>query len=178
MNKKYGIDVHKTTAKEVGELIKKHHVKGDFDKNVTRGIDMLWKEVRKEIAGPAFLINHPKYISPLAKAHFDAPHITERFQPIIAGSELGNGWSEINDPLDQLARFREQQQLRDEGDDEAQWLDIDYVEMLEYGMPPTFGFGHSERVFWFLEDVSAREGVPFPQLKFEIDESTKSIYGL
>jgi len=70
----------------------------------------------------------------------------------------------------------EQQKMREAGDVEAQWLDIDYVEMLEYGMPPTFGWGHSERVFWFLEDVTAREGVPFPQLKFELDSSTKEIY--
>ena len=102
----------------------------------------------------------------------------ERFQPIIAGSELGNGWTEVNDPVDQFKRFSEQQKMRDAGDEEAQWLDIDYVEMLEYGMPPTFGYGHSERVFWFLEDVSAREGVPFPQLRFELEEATKKIYGL
>jgi len=106
------------------------------------------------------------------------PQLTQRFHPIIAGSELGNGFSELNDPLDQLARFKEQQKLRDSGDKEAQFLDIDYIEMLEYGMPPTCGWGHSERVFWFFEDVSAKEGVPFPQLKFELDESTKEIYGL
>ena len=68
--------------------------------------------------------------------------------------------------------------MRAAGDDVAQMLDIDYVEMLEYGMPPTFGYGHSERVFWYLEDVSAREGVLFPQLKFELDVNTKEIYGL
>lgn len=178
MHKKYGLDVHKTTIKEVETQINKFHIKGDFGKNVTRGIDMLWKELRKEIAGPAFLINHPKYLSPLSKTSVEQPHLAERFQPIIAGSELGNGWSEDNDPQKQLASFMEQQQLRDEGDEEAQWLDIDFVEMLEYGMPPTFGFGHSERVFWFLEDVSAREGVPFPQLRYEIDDTTKQIYNL
>lgn len=107
------------------------------------------EKIRKTVAGPAFLINHPKYISPLAKAKIEELHIAERFQPIIAGSELGNGWSENNNPLDQLKDFLEQQKMRDAGDAEAQWLDIDYVEMLEYGMPPTFGWGHSERVFWF-----------------------------
>ncbi len=107
------------------------------------------------------------FLSPLQKSSPEDPEIVERFQPIIAGSELGNGWSEVNDPIDQFARFSEQQKLRDAGDPEAQWLDMDYVEMLEYGMPPTFGYGHSERVFWFLEDVSAREGVPFPQLRIE-----------
>jgi lysyl-tRNA synthetase, class II len=178
VKERYGIDVHNTNYAEIETVMKKHHIKGDAHKNVVRGIDILWKEIRKTIAGPAFLVNHPKYMSPLAKAHFELPQITERFQPIIAGSELGNGWSEINSAQDQLARFKEQQALREAGDEEAQWLDIDYVEMLEYGMPPTFGFGHSERVFWFLENVSAREGVPFPQLKYELDETTKKIYGL
>lgn len=178
MEEKYGIDVHDTSAEEVSAICKKHGMEGNTTENLHRGIDTLWKNLRKEIAGPAFLINHPKYLSPLSKAKAEEPHITERFQPIIAGSELGNGWSEINDPLDQLERFREQQNLRDEGDAEAQWLDIDYVEMLEYGMPPTFGYGHSERVFWFLEDVSAREGVPFPQLKHAVDDTTLDIYDL
>jgi lysyl-tRNA synthetase, class II len=178
MKEKFGIDVHNTTSKEVEGILKQLKVGGDHDKNLHREIDVLWKVLRKEIAGPAFLINHPKYISPLSKSKAEAPHITERFQPIIAGSELGNGWSEINDPMDQYDRFKEQQDLREKGDEEAQWLDIDYVEMLEYGMPPTFGYGHSERVFWFLEDVPAREGVPFPQLKHEIDETTREIYGL
>ena len=177
MKEKYEINVHDTNDKQVAEIMHKHHIRGDSD-NYIRGIDAMWKELRKEIAGPAFLINHPKYLSPLAKTHFDMPHITERFQPIIAGSELGNGWSEDNDPLRQLESFRQQQDLRDAGDEEAQWLDIDFVEMLEYGMAPTFGFGHSERVFWYLEDVPAREGVPFPQLRHEMEESTKKIYGL
>jgi lysyl-tRNA synthetase class 2 len=92
------------------------------------------------------------------------------------GSELGTGWSELNDPIDQLNRFKEQQKMREAGDSEAQMLDIDYVEMLEYGMPPACGWGYSERVFWIFEGVSAREGVPFPQLRREVDEVTKSIY--
>ncbi len=178
MKKNYGLDVHNTTVEEVGALLKKHNIKGDFKNNLERGIDNLWKEVRKKLSGPLFLINHPKYLSPLSKSKVDEPFIVERCQPIIAGSELGNGWSELNDPLDQFDRFKKQQDLRDKGDEEAQWLDIDYVEMLEYGMPPTFGWGHSERVFWFLEDVTAREGVPFPQLKHEVDPVSIEIYGL
>jgi lysyl-tRNA synthetase class 2 len=75
-----------------------------------------------------------------------------------------------------LNRFVEQQQMRDAGDEEAMMLDIDYVEMLEYGMPPACGWGYSERVFWVFEGVTAREGVPFPQLRHEIDEVTKTIY--
>ncbi len=95
---------------------------------------------------------------------------------MIAGSELSNGFSELNDPQEQLQRFVEQQQLRDAGDDEAMMLDIDFVEMLEYGMPPACGLGFSERVFWIFEGVTAREGVPFPQLRIDIDETTRSLY--
>ena len=101
---------------------------------------------------------------------------TQRFQPVIAGSELGNGYSELNNPIDQLNRFVEQQQMRDAGDDEAMMLDIDFVEMLEYGMPPACGWGYSERVFWIFEGVTAREGVPFPTMRHEIDQVTKKIY--
>ncbi len=177
MKKEYGIkDIYKVELDEIKELLTKNGVKFDRSINVPRGVDALWKKIRKNVQGPAFLINHPKYLSPLQKASLENPNMVERFQPIIAGSELGNGWSEVNDAVDQYDRFVEQQKLRDAGDAEAQWLDIDYVEMLEYGMPPTFGWGHSERVFWFLEDVTAREGVPFPQLKHELDETTKEIY--
>ena len=79
-------------------------------------------------------------------------------------------------PIHQPLNFKEQQAMREAGDDEAMMLDIDYVEMLEYGMPPACGLGYSERVFWVFEGVSAREGVPFPQLREEIDSVTKSIY--
>jgi lysyl-tRNA synthetase class 2 len=94
----------------------------------------------------------------------------------VAGSELSNGFSELNDPQEQLVRFVEQQGMREAGDAEAMMLDIDYVEMLEYGMPPACGLGFSERVFWLFEGVSAREGVPFPQLRHEIDATTRAIY--
>ena len=135
------------------------------DINRARLIDNLWKLVRKEIAGPAFLINEPKFMSPLAKSKPENPELTERFHVIIAGSELGNGYSELNNPVDQRERFEAQQKAREEGDEEAQMMDPDFVEMLEYGMPPTCGWGHSERLFWFLEDVSAREGTLFPPLR-------------
>ena len=105
-----------------------------------------------------------------------SPSTTQRAQVVIAGSELCNLFSELNDPLDQLSRFMEQQQMRDAGDEEAMMLDIDFVEMLEYGMPPACGLGYSERVFWIFEGVTAREGVPFPQLRPDIDETTRSIY--
>lgn len=172
----YGIDVFSCTIDEVKDALSKHNLEVEKTDNIPRGIDKLWKRLRATTAGPAWLINTPLFISPLAKVNQDNPQTVQRFQAVIAGSELVNGYSELNDPIDQLNRFLEQQKMRDEGDNEAQMLDIDYVEMLEYGMPPTCGFGISERVFWFFEGVTAREGVPFPQLRSDIDEVTKSIY--
>ncbi len=133
--------------------------------NRARAIDNLWKYCRKDISGPGFLINLPTEISPLAKRNEKNPEITSRFQVILGGSEMGNGYSELNNPIDQAERFAEQQKLRDKGDEEAQMFDHDFVEALEYGMPPTCGFGFSERLFSFLMDKSARECQIFPLMK-------------
>lgn len=176
IKKHYDIDVFDTDIKAVQAQLKAHNLEVEKTENLPRGIDKLWKNLRKDIAGPMWLINTPLFISPLAKVNPDNPQTVQRFQPVIAGSELGNGYSELNDPIDQLDRFLEQQAMRDAGDDEAQMLDIDFVEMLEYGMPPTCGWGHSERAFWMFEGVTAREGVPFPQLRAEVDQVTRSIY--
>ena len=176
IRKHYGIDVYNTTIEEVASKLKEHNLEVEKTDSIPRSIDKLWKNIRKDVAGPVWLVNTPKFISPLSKTNPENPETVERFQPVIAGSELGNGFSELNDPIDQLNRFLEQQQMRDAGDEEAMMLDIDYVEMLEYGMPPACGWGYSERVFWIFEGVTAREGVPFPQLKSEIDETTRAIY--
>ncbi|MDB5181720.1 MAG: lysS [Candidatus Saccharibacteria bacterium] len=173
---RYGIDPLNTTSDEVTKKLQEYKLEVEQEGNIARGIDKLWKNIRKDVAGPIWLVNTPLYISPLAKANPDRPDTTQRFQAVVAGSELCNGFSELNDPQEQLQRFVEQQQMRDSGDDEAMMLDIDFVEMLEYGMPPACGLGYSERVFWIFEGVTAREGVPFPQLRHEIDEVTKSIY--
>lgn len=172
----YGLEVFDCTIDQVKEQLKKHGLEVEKTENIARGIDKLWKKIRKDVAGPVWLINTPKFISPLSKSSDEDSNYVQRFQAVIAGSELTNGWSELNDPIDQLGRFVEQQNMREAGDDEAQMLDIDYVEMLEYGMPPTCGLGYSERLFWIFEGVSAREGVPFPQMKSEIDQVTRSIY--
>jgi len=172
----YGIDVFESSLDDVKNVLREHKLEVEQADNRARGIDKLWKNIRKTVAGPVWLINTPTFISPLSKTHPDNPSIVERFQPIIAGSELGNGFSELNDPLEQLARFKEQQAMREAGDDEAMMLDIDFVEMLEYGMPPACGWGFSERVFWIFEGVTAREGVPFPQLRVEYDEVTRALY--
>ncbi len=149
--KHYDIDVYNTTIEEVTKKLKENNLEVKKTDSIPRGIDKLWKNIRKDVAGPVWLVNTPKFISPLAKSNVDNPLAVERFQPVIAGTELGNGYSELNDPIDQLNRFTEQQAMRDAGDDEAMMLDIDFVEMLEYGMPPTCGWGYSERVFWTFE---------------------------
>lgn len=173
---RYNIDPLNTTSAEVTAKLKELGLEVEQEGNIARGIDKLWKNIRKDVVGPIWLINVPTFVSPLAKVNPERPETTQRFHPVMAGSELGNGFSELNDPQEQLQRFVEQQQMRDSGDDEAMMLDIDFVEMLEYGMPPACGFGLSERVFWIFEGVTAREGVPFPQLRSEVDEVTKTIY--
>jgi len=173
---KYGIDVFDSSIDEIKKTLADNKLEVEQTESRARGIDKLWKNIRKDVAGPVWLVNTPKFISPLSKSNPDNDKTVQRFQPIIAGSELGNGFSELNDPIDQLDRFVEQQKMRDDGDEEAMMLDIDFVEMLEYGMPPACGWGNSERVFWVFEGVSAREGVPFPQLRHEIDQTTREIY--
>lgn len=162
--KQTGIDVLKASEKEMTQKLDELKVKYEGN-NRERLTDTLWKYCRKTIAGPIFLINHPKLVSPLAKAKTDNPELTERFQIIIAGSEIGNGFSELNDPVDQDNRFKEQQKLIDRGDKEAMMPDFEFVEMLEHGMPPTCGFGFGERLFAFLVDKPVRETTLFPLMK-------------
>lgn len=175
IKEKTGIDVLAASLEEVkGKLTELHIVFEDIE---SRGslIDTLWKYCRKSIKGPGFLINVPVAVSPLAKRTAHNPELTERFQPIIAGSELGNGYSELNDPLDQAQRFKEQAQMREAGDSEAQMHDTDFVEALEHGMPPTCGFGFSERLFSFLENKPIRECVIFPLMKPEHSSESKTL---
>lgn len=176
IQKHYGLDIFKCSLDDVKKALRDNKLEVAQTENMARGIDKLWKNVRKDVAGPVWLINIPTFISPLAKVNPDRPETTQRFQAVIAGTELTNDFSELNDPQDQLSRFMEQQNMREAGDDEAMMLDIDFVEMLEYGIPPTCGFSYSERLFWVFEGVTAREGVIFPQLRREVDEVTKAIY--
>jgi len=176
IKERYGIDVYNSSLDEVKKALIDNKLEVKQTENRARGIDKLWKNIRKDVAGPVWLINTPKFISPLAKSNPGDDQSVQRFQPIIGGSELGNGFSELNDPVDQLNRFTEQQTMREAGDKEAMMLDIDFIEMLEYGMPPACGWGFSERVFWVFEGVTAREGVPFPQLRAEVDATTRELY--
>ena len=139
-----------------------------------RLVDILWKHCRKKISGPAFLTGQPAEISPLAKRSSKDPRKVEQFQIILAGSEMGNGYSELNDPLDQEQRFIEQMKMKDLGDSEAQSHDFDFVEALKYGMPPTCGFGFSERLFSFFEGKPIRETVIFPLMKSQNKNETSN----
>lgn len=165
LREEFDVDVFNPDREQLIRILKENGVETNFEVSEARLIDHVWKLIRKKSAGPYWVIEEPLSLSPLAKKSSENPLVTERFHPIIAGTEMGNGFSELNDPLDQLARFEEQQAARDAGDDEAQMLDRDFVEMLEYGMPPACGWGNSERNFWLLEGVPGREAVPFPTMK-------------
>ncbi|KKT36016.1 MAG: Lysine-tRNA ligase [Parcubacteria group bacterium GW2011_GWA2_44_12] len=150
-------------AKKLGTL-----EKVDFSLGRGRIIDLIYKRlVRPKLIGPLFLINHPVEISPLAKRRETDQFTTERFQVIIDGSEVGNGFSELNDPVDQKQRFEEQMKLREAGDKEAHMLDEDYIEALEHGMPPTAGFGLGiDRLFAIASNQdSVRDVVLFPIMR-------------
>ncbi|MBS3133602.1 lysine--tRNA ligase [Candidatus Woesearchaeota archaeon] len=167
IKKQVGIDILESSEEQIQERLDELKIK--YEQNLEKGrlMDLLWKHCRKNISGPCFLINHPVEVSPLAKRHRKDQRLTERFQIIIGGSELGNGYSELNDPIDQESRFKEQAKMREKGDKEAQMHDKDFVEALMYGMPPTAGFGLSERLFSYLIDKPIRECVLFPFMKPE-----------
>jgi lysyl-tRNA synthetase class 2 len=167
IKKMTGVDISTADLEEVEMKLKTLKVvydRGDAF-NLTRAIDNLWKYCRRQIAGPGFLVNVPVMMEPLAKRMESNPNLVERFQVILAGSEMGKGFSELNDPIDQMGRFMDQAKLREAGDDEAQMTDGEFVEALEYGMPPTFGLGFSERLFSFLANKPIRDCQIFPLLK-------------
>lgn len=152
-------DVLKRKADELG-------IKYEASYGVGRMIDTLYKKtVRQKLIQPCFLVGHPLLVSPLAKTDPTNPKKALRFQPVAAQSELGNGFAELNDPEDQRKRFEEQMKLRAAGDQEGMMLDEDFLQALEYGMPPACGFGMSERLFAILMDRSVRETVIFPPVK-------------
>lgn len=167
MQDAYGFDPRETTEQAVLAALDASGV--SYDKSTTmtfeRAVDTLWKKCRTKLSGPGYLVNVPVYLEPLAKRSGDDPRVVERFQVVLAGSEVGKGFSELNDPIDQQERFARQEALREAGDDEAQNADMEFVEALEYGMPPTFGFGVSERLFAFLAGVPVREAQLFPLMR-------------
>ena len=167
--KESGVDIDLYPTKEdMQKIVKEKGIKVDPKAGRGRLIDQLYKKlVRPKLIQPSFLINQPLDISPLAKKKDDDKSKVQRMQVLIAGSEIGNGFSELNDPIDQRERFEAQDKLRAEGDDEAQMMDEDFVESLEYGMPPTAGFGVGiDRLFMILTNQeSIRDVVFFPTMR-------------
>jgi len=161
-----GLELEKAKEKDLINYAKDNGI--DADKHIGKGrlIDIIFKKkVRPHLWEPGFLVLPPIDIEPLAKRYPEDPNRVERFQVVAGGTELGKGFSELNDPVDQRRRFEEQAKLGEAGDKEAQRMDEDFVETLEYGMPPTAGFGMSERFFAFLMDRPVREVVFFPLMK-------------
>jgi lysyl-tRNA synthetase class 2 len=165
--RKIGIDLGAHPTAESLLPIARQHAGDEARAGLGRGrlIDMIYKRaIRPTLIRPQFLVNHPVDVSPLAKRDPRDPSRVQRLQVLMAGSEAGNGFAELNDPLDQRARFEDQQRLREAGDREAQMLDEEFLEALEYGMPPTAGFGVGiDRWFMFLTNSpTIRDVVAFP----------------
>jgi lysyl-tRNA synthetase class 2 len=132
-------------------------------------LEIYEKTTEHAIVEPTFVMDYPREVSPFARAHRDDPELTERWELIVAGRELANAFSELNDPIDQRDRFLDQARLKHLGDDEAQAMDEDYVRALEYGLPPTGGVGMGiDRLVMILAGVtSIREVILFPHLRPE-----------
>jgi len=167
--KETGIDLDKEkTLTALKKQVKKLGLEVDPRWGRGKLIDELYKEkVRPNIFSPIFLFNHPLELSPLAKKLADRPAYVERMQLVAAGMEVCNGFTELNDPLEQEERFRAQQELREKGDEEAQQFDHDFIEALKQGMPPTAGEGIGlDRLALLLTDqANIREVLLFPTLK-------------
>jgi len=168
VKKHAGIDVIKASDSAISEALVKLKIKPATGR--ARQIDQLYKKTtRPHLSEVQFLIDPPLILSPLAKPHPENDQLAERFWVLIDGAEVGNGFSELNDPQDQAERFAEQEKMRLEGDEEAQRMDHDYIRALEYGMPPSAGFGVGlDRLFSIVADQdSIRDVVLFPTMRPE-----------
>ena len=165
-----GYDLKDISEKETFEIAKKLGV--EVDKTMGKGklIDEIFGEkCESKYIQPTFIIDYPKEMSPLTKEHRSIPELTERFELLINGSEIANAYSELNDPIDQLSRFEDQLKLSEKGDEEAMFIDYDFIKSLEYGMPPTsgIGFGIDRLVMLMTNKKSIQEVLFFPQMKPE-----------
>ena len=163
-----GFNVTEVDEKTLRSALERRQVPGDRTVGRGRLIDLLFKKaLRPKLLQPTIVKNHPVDVSPLAKRHRDNPSLTERITVVVAGCEVGNGFSELNDPIDQRERFVQQAKLRAAGDREAHMLDEDFLEALEHGMPPTAGFGVGiDRLFMLLTDQpSIRDVIFFPIMR-------------
>ena len=171
-----GIDFKKEmTVEEALKLAKEHNIEvQEHERSVGHIINLFFeKYVEETLIQPTFLYGHPIEISPLTKKNPDDPRFVDRFELFIAGKEFANAYTELNDPIDQLERFEEQLKERDLGNDEANDIDMDFVEALEYGMPPAggIGYGIDRLCMLFLEQDSIRDVLLFPLMKPENDNT-------
>ena len=173
-----GIDFKKEmTVEEALKLAKEHNIEvQEHERSVGHIINLFFeKYVEETLIQPTFLYGHPIEISPLTKKNPDDPRFVDRFELFIAGKEFANAYTELNDPIDQLERFEEQLKERDLGNDEANDIDMDFIEALEYGMPPAggIGYGIDRLCMLFLEQDSIRDVLLFPLMKPENDNTSE-----
>ena len=166
-----GIDFNTITSeKEAYTAAEEKGLKLEDGLSIWKVANEVFEElVESKLIQPTFVMDYPKELSPLAKSRDDNPDFVERFEPYIAGREIGNAFSELNDPFDQRARFEEQVRMREAGDDEAQMMDYDYINALEYGMPPAggMGIGVDRLVMLFVDTASIKDTILFPLLRPE-----------
>ncbi len=172
-----GFDIEGKSIEELREGCKSMDIEIDDTMGKGKLIDeMFGEKCERNYIQPTFITDYPVEMSPLCKKHRDNPNLTERFELMVLGKELANAYTELNDPIDQLERFEEQVKLMDKGDDEAMFIDMDFVRSLEYGMPPTSGIGIGiDRLTMFMTDNdSIQEVLFFPQMKPEA-KATKQV---
>jgi lysyl-tRNA synthetase class 2 len=170
IQQKTGVDVLNADEQAIGALCKQHGIEITAAMGKGKLIDELFSElVQPELIQPTFVMDFPLEMSPLCKKHRDDDRLTERFELYVAGFEVGNAYSELNDPIDQRERFEDQVKLMERGDDEAMFIDQDFLRALEYGMPPTSGIGIGmDRLVMLLTDNPAiQEVLLFPQMRPE-----------
>ena len=164
-----GIDFKVVDVEEALKLAKEHHIEvEEHEKTVGHIINLFFeKYVEETLIEPTFLYGHPVEISPLTKRNPEDPRFVDRFELFIGGKEFANAYTELNDPIDQLERFEDQIKERDLGNDEANDIDMDFVEALEYGMPPAggIGYGIDRLCMLFTESESIRDVILFPTMK-------------
>ena len=169
--KKYaGIDITGASESDLRQAAKSLDIEVDDSMGKGKLIDEIFgAKCEGQFIQPTFITDYPKEMSPLTKTHRDHPELTERFELMVCGKEIANAYSELNDPVDQRERFEAQAKLADRGDDEAMYIDHDFLRALEYGMPPTSGMGIGmDRLIMFLtNNPSIQEVLFFPQMKPE-----------
>jgi len=170
IKKHTGYDISNMQENELRDICKKMDIETTDQMGEGKLIDAIFgNKCEKEIIDPTFIIDYPKSMSPLTKEHRDNVNLTERFELIVNGMEIANAYSELNDPIDQLSRFEKQLELSKRGDEEAMFIDKDFIRSLEYGMPPTSGIGIGIDRFIMLmtDNTSIQEVLFFPQMKPE-----------